>query len=190
LAIVVMAPASFRTPDVAQAAERLGRPRLRAGLLVKRGIDVGLAVLALLALSPLALLVVLAHLGDEQGWVERRTRLGRDGRPVALLRFRTLPGAVGRALERLGALDIPLLLHVVRGQLSFVGPRALPPGTGAGHTGPRRLMAPGLTGPAQRWAADPDTAAELDDAYVTGWSLARDLRLLSGAARRRTVVPS
>lgn len=185
-----MERAPFRTPDVAQAAERLRRPRLRLALLVKRAIDVLLATVALLALSPLALLVVLAHVGDEAGWVERRPRLGRDGQPVALLRFRTLPGAAGRALERLGALDIPLLVAVVRGQLSLVGPRVLPPGTEAGHTGPRRLMAPGLTGPAQRWAADPDTAARLDDAYVTAWSLARDLRLLSGAARRHTMAPS
>jgi lipopolysaccharide/colanic/teichoic acid biosynthesis glycosyltransferase len=190
LAVVAMQRAPFRTPDVAQAAERLERPRLRAGLIVKRTLDVAVAVVALIALSPLVLLVVLAHLGDEGGWVERRDRLGRGGRPVALLRFRTLPGPAGRTLARLGALDIPLLVHVVRGELSFVGPRALPPGTGAGHTGPRRLMAPGLTGPAQRWAADPDTAAQLDDGYVTGWSLARDLRLLSGAARRRTAVPS
>ena len=43
-----------------------------------------------------------------------------------------------------------LLLSVVAGRLSFVGPRALPPGTGARYIGPRRLMAPGLIGPAQR----------------------------------------
>jgi lipopolysaccharide/colanic/teichoic acid biosynthesis glycosyltransferase len=185
-----MERAALRTSDVAQAAERLRRPPLRLALLLKRGLDVALAVLALLALAPIALLVVVAHLGDERGLLERHLRLGRDGRSVALLRFRPLPGLVGHAFARLGALDIPLLVAVVRGQLSFVGPRALPPGTDAGHTGPRRLMAPGLTGPAQRWALDPDTAAELDDAYVAGWSLARDLRLLGSAARRRTVASS
>jgi lipopolysaccharide/colanic/teichoic acid biosynthesis glycosyltransferase len=185
-----MERAPFRTPDVAQAAERLRRPPLRVALLLKRALDVALSLLALLALSPVALVVAVAHLGDDRGLLERRVRLGRDGRSVALLRFRPPPGLVGQALSRLGALDIPLLIAVVRGQLSFVGPRALPPGTDAGHTGPRRLMAPGLTGPAQRWAADPDTAAELDDAYVAGWSLVRDLRLLGSAARRRTVAPS
>ena len=185
-----MERAAFRTSDVAQAAERLRRPRLRLALLFKRALDVALALLALLALSPLALIVVVAHLGDERGLLERRLRLGRDGRSVPLLRFRPLPGVLGQAFARLGALDIPLLIAVVRGHLSFVGPRALPPGTDAGHTGPRRLMAPGLTGPAQRWAADPDTATELDDAYVAGWSLVRDLRLLGSAGRRRTVAPS
>ena len=40
-------------------------------------------------------------------------------------------------------------------------------------------MAPGLIGPAQRWATDAETASELDDAYVEGWSLLGDLRLLT-----------
>jgi lipopolysaccharide/colanic/teichoic acid biosynthesis glycosyltransferase len=181
---------SYRPPDVAEAAQRLRRPRLRAALLTKRALDIVLAAVALVALLPLALVMIVAHLGDEGGWTERRVRLGRDGVPVSLLRFRALPGPLGHAFDRLGARDILLLLAVVRGHLSFVGPRALPPGTDAGHTGPRRLMAPGLTGPAQRWANDPEAAARLDDAYVTRWSLLRDLRLLSGAARRRTPAPS
>ena len=185
-----MQRAVFRTPDVAQAAQRLRRPSLRAALVAKRGLDILLAVLALVALLPVILLMVVSHLGDDGGWIERQVRLGRDGRPVALMRFRAIPGGLGDALDRLGARDVLLLLAVLRGQLSFVGPRALSPGTEAGHTGPRRLMAPGLTGPAQRWAADPDSAAQLDDAYVARWSLAGDLRLLSGAARRHTPTPS
>jgi lipopolysaccharide/colanic/teichoic acid biosynthesis glycosyltransferase len=67
---------------------------------------------------------------------------------------------------------------VLRGRLSFVGPRALPAGTGAGHTGPRRLMAPGLIGPAQRSCAGSET--DLDDAYVERWTLWMDVRLLAG----------
>jgi lipopolysaccharide/colanic/teichoic acid biosynthesis glycosyltransferase len=186
----VLRTAAVRTPDVAQAAQRLRRPTLRAALVAKRALDILLAMLALAALVPVILLMVVAHLGDDGGWIERQVRLGRDGRLVALMRFRALPGGLGQALDRLGVRDVLLLFAVLRGQLSFVGPRALAPGTEAGHTGPRRLMAPGLTGPAQRWAADPDSAARLDDAYVARWSLTRDLRLLSGAARRRAPTPS
>jgi lipopolysaccharide/colanic/teichoic acid biosynthesis glycosyltransferase len=68
-------------------------------------------------------------------------------------------------------------MAVLRGRVSFVGPRALPPGTGSGYTGPRRLMAPGLTGPAQR-AGDGSDADSLDDDYVASWSLWGDARLL------------
>ena len=68
---------------------------------------------------------------------------------------------------------------MLRGRLSFVGPRVLPPGTGYGHTGPRRLMAPGLTGPAQLGAAAAP-ARELDDAYVERWTLWSDALMLAG----------
>ena len=108
-------------------------------------------------------------------------RLGRHGRPVVLTRFRELPGgAFGRALERIGARELPLLFAVLRGRLSFVGPRALPPGTGSGHTGPRRLMAPGLTGPGAARRATAAADAALDDAYVESWTLWGDARLLVG----------
>jgi len=163
---------------VERAAERLGLRRARAGLAVKRGLDVLLSLLMLVVLLPVMLLVCVVLAGAGGGWLEHRLRLGRDGRPVRLARFRELPGGLGRALERAGARDVPLLAAVLAGRLSFVGPRALAPGSAAGFTGPRRLMAPGLTGPAQRWANDSETASALDDAYVAGWSLLRDLRLL------------
>jgi lipopolysaccharide/colanic/teichoic acid biosynthesis glycosyltransferase len=170
-----------RSPDVARAAQRLAKPRARLSLGLKRLLDVVLALVMLLALLPvlLAVVLLLAFAGD--GWIEKRMRLGRDGRSIVLTRFRELPGgAFGRALERIGARELPVLLAVLRGRLSFVGPRATAPGTGAGYTGPRRLMAPGLIGPAQR-SGDNDAAADsLDDAYVANWSLWRDARLLFG----------
>jgi lipopolysaccharide/colanic/teichoic acid biosynthesis glycosyltransferase len=169
------------SPQVEHAAERLRRPRTRGALAAKRALDVVLAALMLLALAPLLVLAVLLLGGaGSHGWLERRTRLGRDGEPIRLLRFRALPGPLGRGLERLGVRDAPLLLCVLRGRLSLVGPRALPPGAEPDGTGPRRLMAPGLTGPAQRWATDGAGAGELDDAYVIDWSLRNDLRLLMG----------
>ena len=166
-----------RSPDVEQAAERLHRPRVRAALAAKRALDVLLAVAMLVALLPVLLLVgVLLVATGEPRWIERRVRLGRDGEPVRLLRFPALPSGFGRALERLGARELPLLLCVISGRLSFVGPRPLPPGTTAGHTGPRRLMAPGLIGPGQRPGEDGEGA--LDDAYVADWTLRGDLRML------------
>jgi lipopolysaccharide/colanic/teichoic acid biosynthesis glycosyltransferase len=171
-----------RSPDVARAAQRLASPAARIALALKRLCDVALALVMLVALLPVLIVValLLAFAGD--GWIEKRMRLGRNGRSVVLTRFRELPGgAFGRSLERIGARELPLLLAVLRGRLSFVGPRALPPGTGAGYTGPRRLMAPGLIGPAQR-QGDGRDADSLDDAYVANWTLWRDARLLFGRA--------
>jgi lipopolysaccharide/colanic/teichoic acid biosynthesis glycosyltransferase len=172
-----------RSPDVERAAERLARPHARAALALKRAFDVLLAVAMLVALLPMFLMVVLLLGFAGDGMLERRVRLGRHGRAIVLRRFCELPGgAFGHALERAGARELPLLLTVLRGRLSFVGPRALPPGTAAGHTGPRRLLAPGLIGPAQRGVAegeDPE-ALRLDDAYVAQWSLWVDALLLAG----------
>jgi lipopolysaccharide/colanic/teichoic acid biosynthesis glycosyltransferase len=179
-----MERAQERPPDVIGAAERLLRPRARARLVAKRAFDVALALVLLVALLPLIVLAAVLLVGSE-GWLERRDRLGRDGRVLRLWRFRPLPGRVGRALERAGVRELPLLLSVMGGGLSFVGPRALPPEER--DFGPRRLMTPGLIGPAQRWATDPATAAELDDAYVEEWSLRGDLRLLTSSRRRPPV---
>jgi lipopolysaccharide/colanic/teichoic acid biosynthesis glycosyltransferase len=168
--------------DVERAAQRLARPGARAGLVAKRLLDILLALAMLLALLPLFVVVIaLLAFGGSGAWLDRRTRLGRHGRPVLLSRFRELPGGgVGRALERIGARELPLLFAVLRGRLSFVGPRAVAPGTGAGHTGPRRLMAPGLTGPAQRGCGAGESDSALDDAYVERWTLWIDARLLAG----------
>jgi lipopolysaccharide/colanic/teichoic acid biosynthesis glycosyltransferase len=168
-----------RSPDVERAAARLGRPPARAALVVKRLLDIVLAAVMLLALLPLFAVVVALLLLAGEGWIEQRVRLGRDGRPIVLTRFCELPGgAFGRALERIGARELPLLFAVLRGRLSFVGPRVLPPGTGSGHTGPRRLVAPGLTGPAQ--LGYPGAGDELDDAYVERWTLWHDALMLAG----------
>jgi lipopolysaccharide/colanic/teichoic acid biosynthesis glycosyltransferase len=166
-----------RSPDVEQAAERLRRPRVRGALAAKRALDVLLAAAMLVALLPLLVLVLVLLAGAGGGWVERQVRLGRDGEPIALLRFRALPGGLGRALERLGARELPLLACVLTGRVSFVGPRPLPAGTDSGRTGPRRLMAPGLITP-------PRGAGEPDDDYVSEWTLRGDLRLLACPRRR------
>ncbi|MDA0137930.1 sugar transferase [Solirubrobacter deserti] len=159
-----------RSPDVERAAARLARPRSRAALACKRLLDVTLALAMLLAALPVFVIVLLLLGFAGDGLIERRTRLGRNGKPIVLTRFRELPGgAFGRALQRAGARELPLLLTVLRGRLSFVGPRVAAPGTS--YTGPRRLMTPGLIGP--RSGLD-------DDEYVEQWSLWRDARLLAG----------
>lgn len=179
-----MERAQERPTDVIGAAERLLRPRARFRLAAKRMFDVVLALAMLVALLPLIVLATALLVGRD-GWLEPRVRAGREGRTLRLRRFRPLPGRVGRVLERAGVRDLPLLISVIGGGLSFVGPRALPPDQR--DFGPRRLMTPGLIGPAQRWATDATTAAELDDAYVERWSLRGDLRLLTTLGRRPPV---
>src|SRR4051794_26817649 len=115
-----MERAQERPPDVIGAAERLLRPRARFRLGAKRAFDVVLALAMLVALLPLIVLATALLVG-RGGWPERRVRLGRDGRALRLWRFRPLPGRFGRVLERAGVRELPRLLSVIGGGLSFVG---------------------------------------------------------------------
>ena len=117
----------------------------------KRVSDAVLAVALLLLLSPLLLTIVATMLADmllvprDRGpLLHRETRISR-GRPFGLLKFRTLrrdaageprlaerdPANLtwaGRHILKPRYLDeLPQLFNVLRGEISFVGPRAWPP---------------------------------------------------------------
>ena len=111
---------------------------LRPGL--PRALEAGLAALGLVLLAPLlALLVAAVRLSSPGPALFRQARMGRGGRPFTLLKLRTMttgaPGsrvtAAGDArVTRLGAVlrrtkldELPELWHVVRGDMSLVGPR-------------------------------------------------------------------
>ena len=108
--------------------------------MAKRTFDIVVASLAILLLSPIMLAVVLALTLEARGpvlfW---STRVGRHGRVFRLARFRTMVAAapdvtpearltsVGRFIRNLSLDDAPSLFHIVRGDLSIVGPRPMEP---------------------------------------------------------------
>jgi len=161
---------------------------------------IGAAVLLLLAI-PWCVLIVLAIWFDSVGPVfSRDRRIGQWGVEFDVLRFRstasqTPPGGwtpddpeiqplsrVGRFLRRYSMDELPQLVNVLKGDMSFVGPRPQPPLQGE-EGGPdlRRLMLkPGLTG---LWHEDKQSdCAEVEpvdlDRYLQHWSLALDLAIL------------
>jgi lipopolysaccharide/colanic/teichoic acid biosynthesis glycosyltransferase len=96
--------------------------------------------------------------------------------------------AVGRVIRRTSLDELPQLWNVVRGDMCLVGPRPERPehvarfaGEVAGYAARHRVRV-GLTGLAQvqgsRGATSIATRAELDNAYIDGWSLALDARIL------------
>src|SRR3954471_21826118 len=106
----------------------------------KRAIDIAVSALGLVILSPLFLVIALLVVLDSPGPVfYRADRVGYRGRPLRMLKFRKMhEDATGSALtladdERLtrvgrwlvrGHLDeLPQLWHVLRGEMSLVGPR-------------------------------------------------------------------
>lgn len=106
----------------------------------KRGLDITLSLLLLVVLTPLFLVLAIAIKLESRGPVFYRAhRVGRHGRPLAVLKFRKMAdGACGPALtvsgdERLTRVgrflaeykldELPQLWNVLRGGMSMVGPR-------------------------------------------------------------------
>lgn len=108
---------------------------------MKRIFDIAISLLAMLLLAPLSLLILLALRMEAAAPVLVRShRVGRNGRMIKVWEFRTAladpeavetiggcegerPTAVGLLLRRSGIARWPLLLNVLRGDFSLVGPR-------------------------------------------------------------------
>ena len=144
-----------------------------------RGVDMGLAGLALLVLSPLmGLIAVAIQLNSGRPVLYRGLRVGRAGRVFTMFKFRTLSadaenrlgpylGAeltrltqdevtrVGRVLRKTHLDELPQLLNVVAGDMSLVGPRPIRPAffeelcEEVPQYWQRLVVAPGMTGFAQ-----------------------------------------
>ena len=174
----------------------------------KRLLDVVLAALALLLLSPLMAAIALAvRLESGPGVLFRQERVGLDGRVFLLLKFRSLRPesidesqttwtiaadarvrTVGRLLRRTSLDELPQLINVLRGDMSLVGPRPERPHFVSAFTQsfpryPDRHRVPsGLTGWAQVHGLRGDTSiadrARFDNYYIENWSVWTDIKIL------------
>jgi lipopolysaccharide/colanic/teichoic acid biosynthesis glycosyltransferase len=167
----------------------------------KRLLDVAVAFLALLVLSPLLLLIaVLVRLALGSPVLFRQQRAGWNGKPFTILKFRSmtdkqdasgrkLPDAqrltrLGRFLRATSLDELPELVNVLRGEMSLVGPRPLylrylP--YYAAHEKKRFDCRPGITGWAQingRNSLTWDERLARDVWYVEACSLGLDLKIL------------
>ena len=169
---------------------------------LKRVFDVVVCIL-LAGPALLAVLAVLPFVAAETraSPLFLQTRVGRGGRAFTMLKLRTMRAGTphgasheigGDAITRTGRLlrrtkidELPQLWNVLTGDMSLVGPRpCLPSQTQLVNEreklGVLRLR-PGITGVAQVAGLDmsrPVALAHADAAYLSPWSLARDLRLL------------
>ena len=120
---------------------------------VKRGLDIAVASIALLLLAPVFLIAAVAVKLSSSGPVfYSQSRVGMDGRMFSFMKFRSMFAdadkrkadladlneadgpifkmksdpritAVGRFLRRTSLDELPQLFHVLSGQMSLVGPR-------------------------------------------------------------------
>jgi lipopolysaccharide/colanic/teichoic acid biosynthesis glycosyltransferase/VanZ family protein len=162
----------------------LNRPGVRRGklakaLFLKRPFDIALSFVGLVLSSPLWLLFgLLIWLQDRGPVFYAQERVGKNGRIFRALKFRSMivdaekgTGAVqavandsrvtkvGRILRATAMDELPQLWNIFRGDISFVGPRALRPNEKEVHGNPdtraigdipgyreRHAVRPGLTG--------------------------------------------
>ena len=181
----------------------------------KRVLDLAIALPAVLFLAPLFVLVAILIKLDSAGPVLFiQSRVGEGNHLFAMFKFRSMRQTasdsdghvstarddvrvtrVGKFIRATSIDELPQLLNIMRGDMSFVGPRPHAMGSLAGdqlfwevdgryHL--RHVCKPGLTGLAQvrgfRGAThrreDLVNRLDADLEYVNGWSLMRDMMIL------------
>lgn len=170
---------------------------------LKRAIDVVLSGLVLLTSAPLTLIIaLLIWLDDGRPILIRQARVGRNGVPFAMWKFRSMRNGEEREdfsldqsrVTRLGSLlrryridELPQLLNVFLGEMSLVGPRPERPQIverilrDVPDFDLRNLVRPGIAGLAQvssEYETRPEIKLRYDLTYMCDWSLWLDLRLL------------
>ncbi|MBV7504118.1 exopolysaccharide biosynthesis polyprenyl glycosylphosphotransferase [Bacillus sp. sid0103] len=172
----------------------------------KQGIDTVFSLCAIMILSPLMLIAAILIKLDSPGSIfYKQERIGLDGKPFFILKFRTMREdaekdgpqwaddndaritAVGHYLRKYRIDEIPQFLNILRGEMSLIGPR------------PERLVfiqdfekdlpefrnrlqvKPGITGWAQingGYDLHPKEKLALDLYYIVHFSLWLDLKIV------------
>ncbi len=177
-----------------------------AGRAAKRAFDITTAALLLAVTAPVLLvLAVIIRLQSGQSPLFRQVRLTGAGRPVTILKLRTLTAhpasdtswtvqpqqcsRLGRLLRATHLDELPQLLNVLRGDMSLVGPRPERPyfaeqfGREFPRYADRERVPAGLTGWAQVHGLHGDTSisdrASFDNHYIENWSPWLDVVILA-----------
>ena len=185
--------------------------------IIKYTFDRLLALVALMALLPLFIIIAIAiKISSPGALFFRQKRVGKDGRLFTIVKFRTMVNSDSQntvtarndsRITKLGAFlrkwkfdELPELVNVLLGNMSFVGPRPDVPGYADLLTGDARKilsLRPGITGPAslkyyneEEILAGVENPIEYNDRiifpdkvkinlkYMERYSLAEDLKII------------
>ena len=175
-------------------------------LLVKRLFDSFSALIGLIVLAiPMAIIALLIVLDSPGGAIFKQERLGKDGQPFTILKFRSMrldaeengpqwadkddPRCthLGRVLRKSRLDELPQLWNILKGDMSFVGPRPerkcfydqFETYIHGFHN--RLVVKPGLTGWAQvngGYDLKPEEKIVFDMEYIQKQSLGLDLKCI------------
>lgn len=175
--------------------------------MIKHSLDFLAALILIIVLSPLFLIIAVVIFMEDGGRpYYTQPRLGIRGRVFNMYKFRTMKvnapdlrsedggtfnaeddprvTRVGRFLRKTSIDELPQLFNVMRGEMSFIGPRPdLPDQLALYHLEDRKrlLVRPGITGYAQVMGRNSLGFRErfvYDIEYVENYSLAFDLKIL------------
>jgi exopolysaccharide biosynthesis polyprenyl glycosylphosphotransferase len=176
--------------------------------MIKRMMDIAMAIPVMIALVPIMpLLAFLIWLEDRGPIFYRQERMGLDGKPFMILKFRTMRvdaeatsgpvwaikddprrTGIGRFLREWSLDELPQIWNVLMGDMSIVGPRPERPTfvREFKHKIPRYMLRhrvkSGITGWAQvhGWRGNTSIKKRIqyDLYYIQNWSLALDFKIL------------
>lgn len=183
------------------AQEKQGEQKNKGSRIIKSVFDRVVAAIALLVFSPLILIVAIAmYFRMGSPLIFSQPRPGKDNQVFQFYKFRTMTDqrdgkgnllddeqrltAFGEFLRETSLDEIPQLWNILKGDMSFVGPRPLlvrylerySPQQARRHE-----VKPGITGLAQvkgRNSINWEKKFQLDVWYIDNWSLWLDLKIL------------
>ena len=172
---------------------------------IKRILDAFFGVLLLICLSPLMLVLAIWIKLDSKGPVLfKQERVGRNGKRFTIYKFRSMSDDAphqmatsefdtalsyitrsGRLMRKTSLDELPQLVNVVKGEMSFIGPRPLIPKEEKvlrlRHANGAESLAPGITGLAQvrgRVEVTDTQKANYDGEYAGNVTLRGDFSIL------------
>ena len=184
--------------------------------IVKRVFDFSLALVGLLLTWPIILIAwIVATIETKSNGFFLQKRVGENGKLFTIIKIKTMhnnKGSTvttandsritksGRFFRKYKIDELPQLINVLKGDMSFVGPRPDVPGYADRLKGEDRIILsvkPGITGPATlKYKNEEQILAEVDDPvkynneviwpdkvkinkeYIKNWSLKKDIEYI------------
>ncbi|MHB1254537.1 MAG: sugar transferase [Candidatus Humimicrobiaceae bacterium] len=173
-------------------------------LFIKRCLDIFVSLVLLIVLSPLWIIIpILIKLDSPGRVIYTQKRIGINSSFFTIYKYRTMKEGtpdiptdkvsnpaelvtdVGRFLRRTSIDEIPQLVNILKGQMSFIGPRPAlynqPELIALRREKKADIMRPGITGLAQVSGRDElliPIKVEYDKKYIDDFSLLADLKIL------------
>ncbi|MBR2795577.1 sugar transferase [Candidatus Saccharibacteria bacterium] len=166
---------------------------------MKRGFDFVMALFLLTGLSPVLLVIAVAIKIDSPGPVFfRQRRTGKNGKEFEILKFRSMVAdndihdtscedkytRLGEKLRKSSVDELPQLINVLKGEMSFIGPRPWVPEYYENMNASERervSVRPGITGLAAAKGRNGLSVFEkigYDLEYVRNYSLSQDVKVV------------